>query len=123
VRSRLDPTSCHTLSSRVDFGESHYLNSPHSQGDVPTGADQWTNGFDHSVRLAFSSCDRWRAAADWDSTQGWLKMTSFLAQGFKTGSFPTPSADQLVLWARPHPTAATASADSVPRPTNAQYVR
>jgi glucan endo-1,3-alpha-glucosidase len=50
-------------------------------------------------------------------------MTSFLAQGFKTGSFPTPSADQLVLWARPHPAAATASADSVPRPTNAQYVR
>jgi glucan endo-1,3-alpha-glucosidase len=52
-----------------------------------------------------------------------LKMTSFLAQGFKTGSFPKPSADQLVLWARPHPAAAKASADGVPPPTNAQYVR
>jgi hypothetical protein len=47
--------SCHVLSSLPDFGESHYLTSPHSQGDVPPGADKWTNGFDHSVRLTFSS--------------------------------------------------------------------
>jgi glucan endo-1,3-alpha-glucosidase len=38
------------LSLLADFGESHYLNSPHSDGDVPPTAGNWTNGFDHSVR-------------------------------------------------------------------------
>jgi glucan endo-1,3-alpha-glucosidase len=56
-------------------------------------------------------------------SQGWLKMVSFLAQGFKTGSFANPAADQLVLWARPHPAAAVASADALGPPSNAQQVR
>ncbi|KAG8776428.1 hypothetical protein FRC15_011950 [Serendipita sp. 397] len=54
----------------------------------------WVDGFDH---------------------QGWLEMTSYYAQAFKTGSFPVIAEDKVFVWARPHPKDASAP-DHVPRP-------
>ncbi|KAG8808771.1 hypothetical protein FRC17_003790 [Serendipita sp. 399] len=74
-----------------DYGESHYIGpiagaQPNSQA--------WVDGFDH---------------------QGWLEMTSYYAQAFKTGSFPIIAEDRVFVWARPHPKDASAP-DHVPRP-------
>ncbi|KAG8831974.1 hypothetical protein FRC17_002260 [Serendipita sp. 399] len=74
-----------------DYGESHYIGpiagaQPNSQA--------WVDGFDH---------------------QGWLEMTSYYAQAFKTGSFPVIAEDRVFVWARPHPKDASAP-DHVPRP-------
>ncbi|KAG8839265.1 hypothetical protein FRB91_007114 [Serendipita sp. 411] len=74
-----------------DYGESHYIGpiagaQPNSQA--------WVDGFDH---------------------QGWLEMTSYYAQAFKTGSFPVIAEDKVFVWARPHPKDASAP-DHVPRP-------
>ncbi|KAI0670819.1 glycoside hydrolase [Trametes maxima] len=78
-----------------DFGESHYIGP--IQGNLPTGAAAWANDFDH---------------------QGFLALTSYFAQWFKTGTEPAVTNDQLVMWARPHPKHAQASNDPLPPPTN-----
>jgi glucan endo-1,3-alpha-glucosidase len=88
---------------------------------MPPGSADWTNGFDHTVRSMTLPTAGQNLTRMYP--QGWLKITSFLAEGFKTGAFPTPSKDELVLWARPHPAAAKASADPMSPPTNAQFVR
>jgi Glycosyl hydrolase family 71 len=53
----------------------------------------------------------------------WLDMTSYYAAAFKTGSYPAITQDKIYLWARPHPKNATATSDSVPKPTNFELVR
>ncbi|OJT03884.1 Glucan endo-1,3-alpha-glucosidase agn1 [Trametes pubescens] len=77
-----------------DFGESHYLGPIH--GNLPPGADAWTDGFDHT---------------------GFLEITSYFATWFKTGEQPTVAQDQLLMWARPHPKDAVAN-DTLSPPTN-----
>ena len=56
-----------------------------------------------------------------DPLQGWLSMTSYYATAFKTGTYPTVSEDQIVMWSRPHPAFASAP-DPVGPPTNYQIV-
>ncbi|WWC90609.1 uncharacterized protein L201_005545 [Kwoniella dendrophila CBS 6074] len=77
-----------------DYGESHYIgpirkDQPNSQG--------WTNGMPHTA---------------------WLEVIRYYAPAFKTGSYPS-SADQLVLWSRPHPKSAVPTSPSMSRPTGA----
>ncbi|KAI0372120.1 glycoside hydrolase [Pilatotrama ljubarskyi] len=78
-----------------DFGESHYIGP--IEGNLPTGVDAWTTGFDH---------------------QGFLEITGYFAEWFKTGSQPAITKDQLLMWARPHPKHAQPSSDPLPPPTN-----
>jgi glucan endo-1,3-alpha-glucosidase len=53
--------------------------------------------------------------------QGWLEMSDYYIQAFKTGTYPTISQDKVYLWARPHPRDAFAP-DPIPRPDNAELV-
>jgi hypothetical protein len=53
----------------------------------------------------------------------WLDMTSYYAAAFKTGFYPAITQDKIYLWARPHQRDATATSDSVPKPTNFELVR
>ncbi|KAJ8593966.1 glycoside hydrolase [Rhizopogon salebrosus TDB-379] len=82
-----------------DFGESHYIGP--IEGDQPM-SQAWVDGNDHT---------------------GWLALTSYYASAFKTGTYPTPAKDQLVMWSRPHPASASASSDSVGRPANYQLTQ
>ncbi|CAG8667788.1 7841_t:CDS:2 [Acaulospora colombiana] len=81
--------------NEIDYGESHYIGpitgaQPNSQA--------WVDGFDH---------------------QGWLELSTYYIEAFKTGIYPSITQDKVFLWARPHPRDATAP-DHVPRPNNAQ---
>jgi len=77
-----------------DYGESSYIGP--IKGSQPK-SQAWVDGFDH---------------------QGWLTMTNYYAQAFKTGSYPNPpTEDHVVLWARPHSKNAN-SGDPVGKPTN-----
>ncbi|ADV23630.1 glucan endo-1,3-alpha-glucosidase agn1 [Cryptococcus gattii Ru294] len=76
-----------------DYGESHYIgpiraDQPNSQG--------WTTGMPHTA---------------------WLNLVAYYAPAFKTGSYPSAS-DQMILWTRPHPKAATPTAPTCARPSN-----
>jgi glucan endo-1,3-alpha-glucosidase len=55
-------------------------------------------------------------------TSGWLVLTAYYAQAFKTGVYPTIERDRVVMWARPHPRDAQASEDTVKKPTNFELV-
>ncbi|KAI5123868.1 hypothetical protein M0805_005685 [Coniferiporia weirii] len=77
-----------------DYGESHYIGP--IEGAQPN-SQAWVDGYDH---------------------QAWLDLTSYFVQAYKTGTYPTLSQDKIYLWARPHPKDATASNDSVGKPTN-----
>lgn len=79
-----------------DFGESHYVGP--IEGAQPM-SQAWVDGNDHT---------------------GWLNLTSYYASAFKTGTYSTPTKDQLIMWSRPHPALASASNDAVGRPTNYQ---
>ncbi|KAJ1548344.1 hypothetical protein HK405_003599 [Cladochytrium tenue] len=81
-----------------DYGESSYIGP--IEGAMPTGSDAWVDGFPHD---------------------GFAALTKYYAAAFKTGTYPTVTSDTLVLWSRPHPKDAVASADAVGRPTNADY--
>jgi glucan endo-1,3-alpha-glucosidase len=81
-----------------DYGESSYIGP--IAGALPAGSEVWTNGFDHTA---------------------WLPLTKYYATAFKTGSYPAITKDSIIMWARPHPKAATATSDSVGRPDNWQY--
>lgn len=75
-----------------DYGESHYIgpiraDQPNSQG--------WTAGMPHTA---------------------WLNLIAYYAPAFKTGSYPSAS-DQMILWTRPHPKAATPTAPTCARPS------
>lgn len=77
-----------------DYGEASYIGP--IDGALPSGSETWTNGYPHTA---------------------WLQLTKYYAQAFKTGSWPTIASDSIVVWARPHPKAATASSDSIGRPS------
>lgn len=79
-----------------DYGESHYVGP--IEGGQPM-SQAWVDGNDHT---------------------GWLNLTSYYASAFKTGTYPTPTKDQLIMWSRPHAASASASNDPVGRPTNYQ---
>ncbi|OCF33259.1 hypothetical protein I316_05000 [Kwoniella heveanensis BCC8398] len=81
-----------------DYGESSYIGP--IAGALPSGSEAWTNGFDH---VALNS------------------LTKYYATAFKTGSYPTITKDEIVMWARPHPHDATASSDSTGRPAGWSY--
>lgn len=82
-----------------DFGESSYI-SP-IKGDMPPTTRNWVDGMDHT---------------------GWLKLTKYYAQWFKTGSAPALTQDSIVMWARPQSVKATVG-DPVGRPRDYQLVR
>ncbi|EIM86043.1 glycoside hydrolase [Stereum hirsutum FP-91666 SS1] len=77
-----------------DYGESHYIGP--IEGDQPN-SQAWVDGFDHT---------------------GWLDMTRYYAEAFKTGTYPTITEDKIYMWSRPHPKDASASNDSVDKPAN-----
>ncbi|KAI5123869.1 hypothetical protein M0805_005686 [Coniferiporia weirii] len=77
-----------------DYGESHYVGP--IKGSQPN-SQAWVDGFNHTA---------------------WLDLTSYFAQTYKTGVYPTVQQDKIYLWARPHPKNATATSDSVGKPTN-----
>ncbi|KAI0670818.1 glycosyl hydrolase family 71-domain-containing protein [Trametes maxima] len=85
------------LATWNDFGESHYLGP--IEGNLPDGSADYVNGFDH---------------------QGFLEITNHFATFFKTGTEPPITTDQLVMWARPHPANAAATADNLPAPRDFQ---
>jgi glucan endo-1,3-alpha-glucosidase len=77
-----------------DYGESSYIGPIH--GALPAGSETWTYGFDHeSINV----------------------LTNYYSAAFKTGVYPAITKDQIVMWQRPHPRAATASNDGAGRPT------
>ncbi|KZV74309.1 glycoside hydrolase family 71 protein [Peniophora sp. CONT] len=80
-----------------DYGESHYIGPV--EGALPLNAGDWVNNFPHTA---------------------WLSLTNYYAQAFKSGSYATPTQDKIILWVRPHPAGATATSDSVGKPTNYQ---
>ena len=53
---------------------------------------------------------------------GFLTLTNYFATQFKTGAAPAINQDLLVLWARPHPKNAVATADGLGAPSNFQLV-
>ena len=78
-----------------DYGESSYIGP--IKGAQPN-SQAWVDGFDHSA---------------------FLDLTKYFSTAYKTGSYPTIEEDKLYLFARPHAKDATATADSVAKPTNA----
>jgi len=62
-----------------DYGESHYIGP--IDGALPDGSEKWVNGFDH---------------------QGWLAMTAYYIQAYKSGSYPSVQKDQVTFWYRTH---------------------
>ncbi|KAG2359484.1 glycoside hydrolase [Suillus spraguei] len=88
-----------------DFGESHYVGP--IEGAQPM-SQAWVDGNDHTGTHSLVYAD------------GWLNLTSYYASAFKTGTYSTPTKDQLIMWSRPHPALASASDDMVGRPTNYQ---
>jgi glucan endo-1,3-alpha-glucosidase len=76
-----------------DYGESHYVGP--IKGSQPN-SQAWVDGNEHTA---------------------WLALTSYYAEAYKTGVFPTITDDKLVLWARTHPAAVTVN-DPVGKPTN-----
>ncbi|KAJ7471811.1 glycoside hydrolase [Mycena latifolia] len=95
-----------TAAFRNDFGESDYYGPV--KGSQPSGTT-WTTGYDHTP---------------------WFDMSKYYISGtapsksykaFKTGTFPAIDNDTIYYWARPHPAAATASSDALPRPDNTDW--
>ncbi|KAJ6617911.1 glycoside hydrolase [Mycena sp. CBHHK59/15] len=80
-----------------DFGESDYFGAV--KGSQPTGTT-WATGYDHTP---------------------WLEMSKYYITAFKTGTYPDIQDDTIYYWARTHPAAATAAADSLPRPDNTDW--
>jgi len=80
-----------------DYGESHYIGP--IDGALPAGSEKWVNGFDH---------------------QGWLAMTKYYIQAYKTGSYPALQKDQITFWYRTHSKNAHRN-DPLPRPNNADW--
>jgi len=79
-----------------DYGESSYIGP--IEGDQPN-SQAWTNSFPHD---------------------GWLKMTRYYANAFKSGAYPTVTEDSVYIWSRPHSKDAWAP-DYVGRPRNADW--
>ncbi|KAF9646184.1 glycoside hydrolase family 71 protein [Thelephora ganbajun] len=77
-----------------DYGESHYVGP--IKGAQPN-SQAWVDGFSH---------------------EPWLQLNSYFAFAFKNGYYPKIHHDKIFIWGRPHPKAANASDDCVPRPDN-----
>lgn len=99
-----------------DFGESHYIGP--IEGAQPM-SQAWVDGNDHTGAHLLVYTDDLNANL---GPLGWLNLTSYYASAFKTGSYPTPAKDQLIMWSRPHAASASASNDPVGKPTNYQIV-
>ncbi|KAI0794820.1 glycosyl hydrolase family 71-domain-containing protein [Abortiporus biennis] len=80
-----------------DYGESHYVGP--IDGVQPM-SQSWVNGFDH---------------------QGWLDLMQYYITAYKTGTYPPITKDRVFLWSRLHPVNATASNDTVGKPTNYEW--
>lgn len=90
----------HLIASYIlsaDYGESSYIGP--IEGDQPN-SQSWTNSFPH---------------------YGWLKMTRYYANAFKSGAYPAITEDNVYIWSRPHSKDAWAP-DYVGRPHNADWV-
>ncbi|WVQ97182.1 hypothetical protein IAU59_004292 [Kwoniella sp. CBS 9459] len=81
-----------------DYGESSYIGP--IAGALPSGSEVWTHGYEHTALKS---------------------LTKYYSTAFKTGSYPTITDDEIVMWARPHPHDATASSDSTGRPAGWSY--
>ncbi|WVO19777.1 uncharacterized protein IAS62_001067 [Cryptococcus decagattii] len=81
-----------------DYGESSYIGP--IDGALPAGSETFVDGFTHTALYS---------------------LTYYYATAFKTGAYPTITADEIIMWARPHPHDATASSDSIGRPTGWSY--
>ena len=88
-----------SLSNNIaDYGESHYVGP--IKGAQPN-SQAWVDGFPH---------------------EPWLELNSYFAFAFKHGYYRKIHHDKIFVWGRPHPKAANASHDSVPRPDNWELV-
>ncbi|KAG8895863.1 hypothetical protein FRB99_000309, partial [Tulasnella sp. 403] len=67
-----------------DYGESTYIGPI---GKDQPGSQAWVSGFDHTP---------------------FLQMTGYYATAFKTGQWPSITADKIFIWGRPHPRDANA---------------
>ncbi|KDR78300.1 hypothetical protein GALMADRAFT_94936 [Galerina marginata CBS 339.88] len=76
-----------------DYGESDYFGP--FKGAQPAGTT-YATGFPHTA---------------------WYDLSQYYITAFKTGNYPAITTDVIYFWARPHPAAATASGDSLGRPT------
>ncbi|KAL7415268.1 glycoside hydrolase [Mrakia frigida] len=79
-----------------DYGESSYVGP--IEGAQPN-SEAWVDGFDHTPLL---------------------DINKYYSEAFKTGSFPSITADKVFLTARPHHNQAVATADTMGRPTGGQ---
>jgi Glycosyl hydrolase family 71 len=84
--------------SLLDYGASSYIGP--IEGDQPH-SQAWVNGYPHL---------------------GFLDMTSYYAEAYKSGVYPVVSNDKVYIWSRPHPKDANIPQDSVGRPTHAEWV-
>ncbi|KAF9559027.1 hypothetical protein CPC08DRAFT_763569 [Agrocybe pediades] len=76
-----------------DYGESNYFGPV--KGAQPAGTT-WASNYPHTA---------------------WYDMTEYYITAFKTGVYPAIKKDVIYFWARPHPAGATASGDSLGKPT------
>ncbi|PBL02957.1 hypothetical protein ARMGADRAFT_1042537 [Armillaria gallica] len=76
-----------------DYGESDYFGP--FKGAQPDGT-YWAENFPHTV---------------------FYDLSQYYMTAFKTGSYPAITQDVIYYWARPHPYAANANADSLGKPT------
>ncbi|KAF8069900.1 glycosyl hydrolase family 71-domain-containing protein [Lyophyllum atratum] len=72
----------------------HNYNMGPIKGAQPDGTT-WATGFPHTA---------------------WYDLSQYYITAFKTGSYPAITQDVIYYWARPHPAAATASSDALPKP-------
>ncbi|KAG8823458.1 hypothetical protein FRC19_003782 [Serendipita sp. 401] len=86
-----DEVSCVEIVTWNDYGESSYIGP--IEGNQPN-SEAWVNGFPHL---------------------GFLDMTAYYAQAFKTGTYPVIRDEKVYIWSRPHPRDADAP-DPVGRP-------
>ncbi|KAG8831269.1 hypothetical protein FRC17_003387 [Serendipita sp. 399] len=83
--------SCVEIVTWNDYGESSYIGP--IEGNQPN-SEAWVNGFPHL---------------------GFLDMTAYYAQAFKSGTYPPIRDEKVYIWSRPHPRDATAP-DTLGRP-------
>jgi glucan endo-1,3-alpha-glucosidase len=86
------------MNRATDYGESHYVGP--IKGAQPN-SQAWVDGFPH---------------------EAWLQLNSYFSFAFKNGYYPEVHHDKIFIWGRPHPKAAYASHDHVPRPDNWELV-
>ncbi|KAJ3969097.1 glycoside hydrolase family 71 protein [Lentinula raphanica] len=76
-----------------DYGESDYFGP--FEGAQPAGT-YWAQNYPHTA---------------------WINLSKYYITAYKTGTYPTITQDVVYWWCRPHPALATATSDSLGRPT------